>query len=597
MTDTRLGPFTRAHVLYVSLAGLMGLASLVLAVWARGDQFTDPVRQDPEGFLTFLTLAFISRLLSFRLAGMVTFSLDTGIYVASLLTLGTGPATLVVFLAMLLRGLVDLVNREVTAREPWPPVVSAAKLLFGPAITAAIVAGIGLFYDPAQRLSAAEEGDFGALIALYVATTVLLVVPQFAVVTVSYWLNRLTWSRIFREVLGPGLTAEAVFIPVGFSLVIVYRDRDVLALMSLAIAYIVFGEVFRRMWLKSQAAREKAEELAVVEEAGRAAASTLDIEEVGRRIGISLLDAVEDALGVVLIARGSDDGGKGRTYVRARDRAHKPAIYGAVLRSLGGATGAFAEQSDPPTSPMRQGGKAPEIGEVIARPMVGPDGTDVGHLSLVLRAGVRPSGRERRLVESIARQAAIAVENWRLYSMATVDGLTGLYIRRYLEARLAEEFERAQRSGSAFCVIMMDVDNLKDVNDQFGHAAGDTLLRNVAAALKESVRGMDVAARWGGDEFAALLPDMDLESGLAVARRVAQAIRRQVFTVGVERVTPSASIGVAVCDGRNPKSPEELMAMADRALYRAKKSGARGEVVAVQEGASSLTNPQAGSSE
>lgn len=583
MTDTRLGPFTRAHILYVSVAGLVGLACLAAALKTRGDLFVEPVRQDPEAFATFLTLAFISRLLSFRLAGMVTFSLDTGVYVASLLTLGTGPATLVVFLAMLLRGIVDLVNREVAAREPWPPLVSAAKLLFGPAISGAIVVGIGLLYDPSSRFAEVETGAFGPLILLYVTTSALLIVPQFAVVTASYRLNRLSWGRILREVVGPGLAAEAVFIPVGFSLVIVYRERDILALISLAIAYVVFSVVFRRMWMKSQAAREKAEELSIVEEAGRAAASTLDIEEVGRRIGILLLEAVADGLGVVLIARGSN-GSKGRTYVRARDRMDKPAIYEAVLRSLGSASGVFPEPVGPPTSPMRAGGKASDIGEVIARPMVGPDGTDVGHLSLVLRAGVRPSGRERRLVESIARQAAIAIENWRLYSMATVDGLTGLYVRRYLEARLSEEFERAQRSGSPFCLLMLDVDNLKEVNDEFGHAVGDTLLRQVAAALKESVRGMDVAARWGGDEFAALLPDMDLDSGITVARRVAQATRRRAFTVGIERVTPSASIGVAMCDGRSPENPEELMAMADRALYRAKKSETRGEVVAIQEG-------------
>ncbi len=585
MTDTRLGPFTRAHILYVSVMGLVGLVCLGVAANSRGDVFVESVRQDPDAFVTFLALAFISRLLSFRLAGMVTFSLDTGVYVASLLTLGTGPATLVVFLAMLLRGIVDLVNREVAAREPWPPLVSAAKLLFGPVISAAIVVGIGLFYDPASRFAEVGSGVFGSLIVLYVTTLAMLTVPQFAVVTLSYRLNRLSWDRIFREVVGPGLAAEAVFVPVGFALVIVYRERNILALLSLSVSYVVFSEVFRRMWMKSQAAREKAEELAVVEEAGRAAASTLDIEEVGRRIGISLLDAVEDGLGVVLIARGSN-GEKGRTYVRARDRTDKPAIYEAVLKSLGSASGVFPEHAGPPTSPMRVGGGGrPDIGEVIARPMVGPNGTDVGHLSLVLRAGVRASGRERRLVESIARQAAIAVENWRLYSMATVDGLTGLYIRRYLEARLSEEFERAQRSGSPFCVVMLDVDNLKEVNDRFGHAAGDTLLRNVATALKESVRGMDVAARWGGDEFAALLPDMDLEAGLVVARRVAQATRRRVFTVGTERVTPSASIGVAMCDGRSPENPEELMAMADRALYRAKKSGTRGEVVAIREGA------------
>lgn len=581
MTDSRLSPFTRAHIIYVAIAGLVGLSGLVVAIESHPALFLGPLRQDPQAFVTFLTLAFISRLLSYRMAGMVTFSLDTGAYVASLLTLGTGPATLVVFLAMLLRGLLDLVNREVAAREPWPPIVSASKLLFGPSISALIVVCIGLCLDPATRF--AETEGFASLIVLYLVTAMMLIVPQFAVVTVAYWLNRLPWRRILREVVFPGLAAEAIFLPAGFALVIVYRERDILALMFLALAYIIFSAVFRKMWLASQSAREKAEELAVVEEAGRAAASTLDIEEVGRRIGISLLQAIEGAIGVVLIARGSNEGGE-RTYVRARERVDKPLILNAVLRSLGSSSGLFSQEPGPPTNPMRSGGKISEIGEIIARPMVGPGGSDVGHLSLVMRFGSRASGRERRLVESIARQAAIAVENWRLYSMATVDGLTGLYIRRYLEARLKEEFERVKRSQSPFCVLMVDVDNLKEVNDEFGHAAGDTLLRKVAQAMKESVRGMDVAARWGGDEFAALLVDMDLDSGLAVAQRIAQAIRRGVFTVGLERVTPSASIGVAVFDGGFPDSPAELMAMADRALYRAKKSGERGSVVAVQKG-------------
>jgi len=589
MTDSRIGPFTLAHVAYVSLTGLLGLVLLGAAIAVRTNLFVEPIRTAPDAFVAFLILAFTARLLSFRMAGMVTFSLDTGVYVAAMLTLGTEPAAIIVFFAMLLRGVVDLVNREVTGREPWPPVVSVAKLLFGPAVSATVIVFIGLILDPAARFEAVK-GSFATLIALYVLTTTALIVPQYLLVMLAYRLNRLSWTRIVREVLLPGLAAEAAFVPVGYSLVVVYRDRDILALVTLGFAYIVFSEIFRRMWLKSQAARERAEELAVVEEVGRAAASTLDIEEVGRRVGIALLDAIEGAIGVVLIARPTE-GGSSRIYVRARNRMDKPAILDAVLRSLGSRGSDMAEGVGPPTNPMRAGGKGPNIGEVIARPMVGPDGSDVGHLSLVLRGDHRATGRERRLMERIARQTAVAVENWRLYSLATVDGLTGLYIRRYLEMRLGEEFERAQRSNSPFCLVMLDVDNLKEVNDQYGHAAGDLLLRSVAMGLKESVRGMDVAARWGGDEFAALLPDMSLEEGLDVARRIAQAIRRRPFTVGLERVTPSASIGVAVCDGRNPNRPEELLAMADRALYQAKKSGKKGAVVPIREDYPIVENP------
>lgn len=577
MTDTKIGPFTKAHVIYITTLGILasGLLGTLLAL--KQDLLVE-VRHDPEAFVIFLTTAFVARLLSVRMAGMVTFTLDTGVYVTALLLLGTGAAILIVFLAMLLRGLVDLVTRELSPRQSWPPFVSAARLLFGPSITSLIVACIGLIFEPQDALRAAN--DLWVLLVAYVGATILLVVPQFAAVSLGYYLNALPFKRIVSEVIIPGLSSEIVFIPLGFSLAAVYRAKDLPALLSLAVAYLVFGEVFRRMWLKSQAAKERAEDLALVEEAGRAAASTLDIEEIGRRIGSILLRAINGSLGMVFIARGPE-GGKGITYVRAKDRSHKPAIYQAVLKSLGASDFSASEGAEgPPTSPLARG-KGPQIGDIISRPMVGPDGVDVGHISLVLEAKASITERERRLVQSIARQAAIAVENWRLYSMATVDGLTGLYIRRYLEARLREEFERAQRSGTKFCVMMLDVDNLKDVNDAFGHAAGDTLLRQVASAVKESIRGMDVAARWGGDEFAVLLPDMDIEAGLAVARRLAAAIQRKTFMAGTERITPSASIGVAACAGPETTDPLELIAAADQALYQAKRSGARQKVVAI----------------
>ncbi|MBL6976051.1 MAG: GGDEF domain-containing protein [Deltaproteobacteria bacterium] len=579
MTGTRMGPFSRAHVLYVGLVGLACLALVIVAIQYHPEEYFDTVRRNPWAFFTLLILAFVSRLLSFRMAGMVTFTLDTGVYVTGLLTLGTGAGTLMVFVAMLLRGLVELVYREVGGHEAWPPVVSAAKLIFGPAVTAAIVTGIGLTYDPATRFGQALDQSVGTTVLIYVATSLMLVGPQFAVVTASYRLNRLPWKTILKEVVWPGIVAEAAFLPVGFALAIAYKGRDFPALASLSLSYVIFNDIFRRMWLKSQAARERAEELAVVEEAGRAAASTLDVEDVARRIGMCLLAAVPDSLGVVLTVNGDVRGGA-RTFIRAVDRADKPAIMEAVLRSLGRTPASWADIDGPLTSPCRPGtGLA--VGRILARPMVSPDGTSEGHLSLVMKEGAHPRGRERRLVKSIAMQAAIAVENWHLYSMATVDGLTGLYVRRYLEARLDEEYSRTKRSGVPYCLLMLDVDNLKDVNDEHGHGAGDSLLRAVADALRESVRGMDVACRWGGDEFAALLPDMDEEAAMEVANRLVQAVKRRTFLVGESVIRPSASVGLAACPEGSPRESKVLLAAADRALYRVKRSGSKGTVARV----------------
>ncbi|NOZ00276.1 MAG: hypothetical protein GXP54_00105, partial [Deltaproteobacteria bacterium] len=121
MTGSRLGPFTRAHVFYVGFVGLASIAFVGVSIRLDPSGYLDAINLHPWAFLTLLFLAFVSRLLSFRMAGMVTFSLDTGVYVAGLLTLGTGAGTIIVFLAMLMRGLVELVYREVGGREAWPP--------------------------------------------------------------------------------------------------------------------------------------------------------------------------------------------------------------------------------------------------------------------------------------------------------------------------------------------------------------------------------------------------------------------------------------------------------------------------------------------
>lgn len=563
----RAGPFTVAHVAYVAVLGVASLAALATLFTTRPALFS-AVGTVPAAFAMFLVLGIATRLMSFRVGGIATFSLDTSVYVAAALTLGAGPSTLVVFLAMLLRGGVEWIRREAFEKDHWPPWVSAVKLFFGPSVTALIVLGIGLVFDPRRTFPTFVDRAVETAILAYAATWAGLVFPQFSVVTLSYRLNGVPWRRLGREVLGPALLSELAFIPLGFALAIAYRGRDDTALGAVATSFVIFHYVFRRMWVNSEGMKQKAEELALVEEAGRAAASTLDVAEVARRIGMALLAAVQNCQGVVLTLTGDSPSGASQ-YVRAADRADKPALLEAVRQSLAGTPGATA----PGTA----------VGQVVSAPLPGPDGgASPGFLSLVYSPGAPASRRDRRLLDSIARPAGIAVENWRLYSLATEDGLTGLFVRRYLQTRLAEEFERARRNATPFCLLMIDVDNLKVVNDRHGHAAGDELLRTVAAAIRESVRGMDVPARLGGDEFAALLPDMTLDEGLVVAERLAGSVRARTFAASQGTVEPSVSVGVAAFPESAPRDAEDLIGKADAALYVVKKSGSKGTVVAAR---------------
>jgi diguanylate cyclase (GGDEF)-like protein len=157
-------------------------------------------------------------------------------------------------------------------------------------------------------------------------------------------------------------------------------------------------------------------------------------------------------------------------------------------------------------------------------------------------------------------------------SAAAVDNLTGLSTYRVLRDRLSYEIERSKRSSERFAVLFLDLDRFKQVNDTYGHEAGNDILRGVAAEVRQAVRASDVAARYGGDEFVVILTRTDL----AGAARVAEALRAGIEGVGRRLGYPAGvitvSVGLAEFD---PKQPVEhdLLVAADRALYRAKASG------------------------
>ncbi len=571
------GPFTRAHIAYITALTMVSAAWLAALLIAEPRLLQHPIQHHVVAFGTFLLLAVASRLMAFSVAGTGSFGLDTSIYVATLLTLGVGPAVVIVVVTMLLRGVVDWVRRALAGTHwPWP--VSLARMLFSPLLTGAMISLLGLVASPEAFALRMKSQAFLA-VALFVGTSAGFVIPQFSLVILSYRLNGIPWRTLARDVLWPGLLAELAFVPMGFALAFSYRDRDPPTLAAVGVSYVIFAYVFRRMWRSSESLREKARELEVVEEAGRAASSTLDIEEIGRRIGGSLLAAIDRAQGVVLTVV-SSEAGAGRHLVRAVDRRHKPGVIAAVRRSLVADLGAAQEQLpdiDPPPT------ETASTGPVVSIALTGPDGSRApGWLSVVLRPGTRLRASDESLCERLARQASISVANWRLYTMATEDGLTGLFVRRYVEARVREEFERSSRSGGAFGLLMMDVDNLKTVNDRHGHAAGDRLLHAVAAAIRATVRGMDVPGRWGGDEFALLVPEMGLEEGTAMARRIANEVGLRSFQVGTAMVIPSVSIGVAAYPECSATDPTALVALADKALYIAKGSGSKGRVVAAE---------------
>jgi len=179
--------------------------------------------------------------------------------------------------------------------------------------------------------------------------------------------------------------------------------------------------------------------------------------------------------------------------------------------------------------------------------------------------------------------SAICIENAvnraRLVRSGLTDFLTGFHNRRYLHARLREELARAQRARQAVACLMIDVDHFKRINDQYGHLAGDAVLREVAQRIDGEMRVSDTGARFGGDEFAIVLPQGSVGDGERVAARVLDAVRSQPVAIGThaaEQVTLSIGVAAASPDQSTHDYKvlaERLIAEADAALYRAKSAG------------------------
>ena len=165
----------------------------------------------------------------------------------------------------------------------------------------------------------------------------------------------------------------------------------------------------------------------------------------------------------------------------------------------------------------------------------------------------------------------LATYEQKLVEMNTVDALTGIYNRRFLESRLKEECERHQRYNRVLSVLMIDIDFFKKVNDTYGHQAGDLVLKNVAAKVGSSIRKTDILARYGGEEFCCLLPETDG----AAAEIVAENLRGHIE--GMESVfhhTPiKVTISLGISSFAAEDSPEQFLKRADEALYLAKRSG------------------------
>ena len=203
---------------------------------------------------------------------------------------------------------------------------------------------------------------------------------------------------------------------------------------------------------------------------------------------------------------------------------------------------------------------------------------------LALHSEIADAFRDTDLqsLESVADICATSIQNAhyveRVKQLAYLDGLTGIFNRRFFELRIMEEIERARRYGTGMSVIMADIDHFKRLNDEFGHLLGDEVLRQVSSVFHEQVRKIDVVCRYGGEEFAILLTQTNAEQALIVAEKLRKIVQGWQFPGVPRTVTISAGVSAYPDHGT---TRDDLMRAADSGLYAAKQAGRNRAFLAV----------------
>lgn len=294
-------------------------------------------------------------------------------------------------------------------------------------------------------------------------------------------------------------------------------------------------------------------------------------EAVGRESGASLvlivLFGAEPADAVVVGGSGA-----GAREVVGRTFAHADGMVGLAVRTgvvvpPGGRYQSSMGAVLSPGIPVH-----PKTGEALAVLLLGSIEDPLG---AVVRVGGDP-GVPIHGTRTLADAATLLIRQFRLRERvardAMFDMLTGLYNRRALSARLSEAFALARRHGQELGLVMLDADHFKSVNDLHGHPVGDRVLRALADEIRAGMRESDFAGRYGGEEFAVVLPNADVEGAVAVAERIRGRFAMLALPAGTTTVMVTVSAGVAVLRP-GMAGPQELVASADAALYAAKRAG------------------------
>jgi len=573
----RSAPFTIA-------LGLAGWA-IVLGFPALG-VLPKPTPTPALWIALFVVVILAARALAFRLAEGSILSLDSAYYVAATLCVGATNAGRIVAVALTVDAATRMVRRQragpAAPNERW---VDVGEVVYFGGVSGGLVALCGWVWHADAAVG--QRAEMIEIALRVVAIDSSLLVSHYALQ--GMWLRLLGrgWPALFDDAALAGIGAEASLMPIGVVLVLLYDPDQPLGFLLLSLTYLLINLVFSRLSRTRKQLEERVRDLEILTATARRMAASLQLEELVEAVARETCRAIPEAEAVALVHRRAGDRAGHRTAERSGlmidsfDRRSEK-FFRRPMKEREGAAGWVMSH-----------GQARRIDELSADDDVASHGGAHGirawlGVPLFMYGGCEgviavQSTHARafrvdhqRLLESLALQIAAALQNAHLYELAMVDGLTGLFMRRYFDARIEEEIERSKRYGTAFSVVMMDVDDFKHLNDTHGHLIGDRVLRGIANVIKSQMRGVDTASRYGGEEIAVILPRTEMVNAYSVGERLRGAISELRITTDGEppqalRVT--ASFGIASYPESKATGGEDLVRRADQALYRAKKTG------------------------
>ncbi len=565
---------TVGHVFSIAL-GIVGWG-VVFGLPAAG-VLPEPEPTAALWIALFVIVILAARALAFRVESSVL-SLDSAYYVAAALSVGSVGAGRLVAVVLTLDASMRLwAARKAKRADPEGWFAELGYVLYFGGMSGGLLVLCGWLLD-ADRLvvGRAEPADVALKV---VAIATLFLVSHYAIQGLRLRLLGRSWRTYLSELALPGIVAEASLMPIGVVLVLLYDPDQPLGFLLLSLTYLLINLVFSRLSRTQKQLEERVHDLEILNVTARRFSASLQLEELVEAVAREICKAVPEAEAVALVHRraGGESGFVLDGFDRTSDRFFRQSVTEGE-----GATGwvmtrgiarRIDDLADTDVAVNEDGTQG--IRSWLGVPLFMYGGCEG---AIALQSSRVAAFREdhQRLVESLGLQIAAALQNAHLYELAMVDGLTGLFMRRYFDARIEEEIERSKRYGTPFSVVMMDVDDFKKLNDEHGHLIGDRVLRAIANVVKAQMRGVDTAARYGGEEIALILPRTEMVSAYNVGERIRAAIAEQRVTTDSDPpkvLGVTASFGIASYPETRASTGEDLVRRADRALYRAKKTG------------------------